>query len=85
MKQIVAMFSLSSFLLCSTAFAEQVNPRALDDKNTSSQQNKDSKGAKTKSMENATEQQSDPNVKSNQHPDKQKTGHDSGNAKGNGH
>lgn len=85
MKQIITMLSLSSFLLCSSAFAEQVNPRALDDKNTSSQQSKDGKEEKTKSMENATEQQSDPNVKSNQHPDKQKSGHDSGNAKGNGH
>lgn len=78
MKTIVAMVSLSSALLCTTAIAEEVNPRALDDKNTPSQQGeKVSKGAKAKSSENATEQQSDPHIKTNKHPDQHKSGHDS--------
>ncbi|MBL8506563.1 MAG: hypothetical protein JNJ51_09420 [Methylobacillus glycogenes] len=78
MKLIIAVLSIGSVMLCTSAYAEQVNPRALDDKNTPSQQDKESsKGAKAKSTENATEQQSDPNIKSKTHPDKQKSGHDS--------
>lgn len=78
MKSILALFSLSSVLLFTTAIAEEVNPRALDDKNTPSQQSKEaSKGGKAKSTENATEQQADPNIKTNTHPDKHKSGHDS--------
>lgn len=79
MKLIIAVLSIGSVMLCSSAYAEQVNPRALDDKNTPSQQDKESsKGAKAKSTQNATEQQADPNIKSDKHPDKHKSTHDSG-------
>ncbi|ABE49711.1 hypothetical protein [Methylobacillus flagellatus] len=69
MKSIVCIAALSLGLGLSGAYAaEEINPRTLDDANTPRQQDeKAARGGKQKAIENATEQQADPNVTPSRH------------------
>lgn len=69
MKSILCIAALSFSLgLSGTYAAEEINPRALDDANTPrNQDEKASKDGKQKAIENATDQQADPNVKPSGH------------------
>ncbi|MDR5171408.1 hypothetical protein IHQ56_06220 [Methylobacillus flagellatus] len=75
MKSILCIAALSLGLGLSTAYAaEEINPRALDDANTPrNQDEKASRDGKQKAIENATDQQADPNVKPSRHDQRNHT------------
>ncbi|MCB5191482.1 hypothetical protein LG198_12155 [Methylobacillus arboreus] len=64
MKSVLCTIALSLGLGLAPAYAEEINPRALDDANThKGQEKKASTDGKQKAVENATDQQADPNIK----------------------
>ncbi|MCB5186759.1 hypothetical protein LG200_01925 [Methylobacillus caricis] len=74
MKSLLLISAFSLGTICISVQAEEINPRTLDDKNTlQQQQERASQDGKSKSLNNATDQQSDPKVKNKHNKEKSKT------------